>query len=431
MTLTQRVHRPVIHFTAERNWLNDPNGLVYLDGEWHLFFQHNPTGMLGAGQNMHWGHAVSRDLLHWIELPIALHVQGQHQAYSGSAVIDWNNTSGLGFGPDGTPPLVAVYTRTGIGQCLAVSYDRGRTFEDRWRHPVLTDGDRDPKVFWHAPTERWVMVLYQGKGFTFYNSPDLHHWIRQSHIEGFYECPDLIELPVVDEPGRTEWVLVDGDGSYVIGRFDGQKFLPRSDKLRSDFGPHFYATQTWSNVPPSDGRTIQIAWARGGHFANQPFSQQMTIPVELSLRRSDEGLRLHRAPVRELTNASRNAFAVENCMVAPGRPLVLPELPIPFRLHLGLSDVTAKSVELRLGTTRLRCDPTSNLIDLDGYVVVVPEAGRFGFEAVVDLTSVEIFGNDGAWSLTKVCDPGDSVCSPRISVNDGGAIVRAATHLIS
>jgi hypothetical protein len=204
--------RPQFHFSSRRGWNNDPNGLVYYRGEYHLFYQHNPYGWEWG--NMHWGHAVSRDLLHWNELGDALAPDALGPMFSGSAVVDWNNTSR--FGKDGQPPLVLCYTAAGrpTVQCLAYSND-GRTFTKYSGNPIvpqITPGNRDPKVIWHAPTGCWVMVLYVGlpdpmrpaeKGrpaqrhtIHFLTSPDLKVWTIRSQVEGFYECPDFFELPV-------------------------------------------------------------------------------------------------------------------------------------------------------------------------------------------------------------------------------------------
>ncbi len=199
--LYQEKHRPQFHFTSRRGWLNDPNGLVYSDGEYHLFYQHNPYGWDWG--NMHWGHAVSADLVHWKELPTALYPRRFGDwCFSGSAVVDADDTSGFRDDRGGeTPPLlVAAYTSTGRGECVAFSNDRGRTWTDYPDDPVVKHAGRDPRLLWHEPTKRWVMAVYDEKDgkrwIAFYTSPDLKKWEYQSRIEGFYECPDLFELPV-------------------------------------------------------------------------------------------------------------------------------------------------------------------------------------------------------------------------------------------
>jgi beta-fructofuranosidase/levanase len=239
--------RPVFHFTPAENWANDPNGLVFFDGEYHLFYQHNPLGIRWG--HMSWGHAVSRDLVHWDHLPVALRETDEFMAFSGSAVVDRKNTSR--FGSEGRPPLVAVYTayRPDSGhqsQYIAYSLDRGRTWTQYSDNPVLDINStdfRDPKVFWYEPDGKWLMViaLPTERKVRFYSSEDLKTWKRLSDfgpagaIGGAWECPDLFELPVKGLPGQTRWVLqVDLDrrafaggsgGQYFIGTFDGQRFV--------------------------------------------------------------------------------------------------------------------------------------------------------------------------------------------------------------
>jgi sucrose-6-phosphate hydrolase SacC (GH32 family) len=245
LTAGDEPFRPQFHFTPERNWLNDPNGLVYYAGEYHLFFQYNPYGI--AGVNKSWGHAVSRDLVRWEELPApaALRAANGIEIFSGSAVIDWENTSGFGTG--GEPPMVAIYTGHGTVQDQRVAYsnDRGRTWTNYSGNPVINIGSndfRDPKVFWHEPTQKWVMVvaLPGPRKIRIYSSSDLKTWAQQSEfgpagsLGGVWECPDLFTLPIEGEGGARKWVMTvsvsggapaGGTGSqYFIGGFDGTTF---------------------------------------------------------------------------------------------------------------------------------------------------------------------------------------------------------------
>jgi sucrose-6-phosphate hydrolase SacC (GH32 family) len=241
-------YRPRFHFTPERNWMNDPNGMVYYEGEYHLFYQYNPFG--DKWGHMSWGHAVSPDLVHWEHLPVALFEEDGVMIFSGSAVVDWKNSSGLG--KDGRPPLVAIYTghytqQPLQNQHIAYSTDKGRTWTKYAGNPVLDIGSadfRDPKVFWHEPTARWVMVVAMAVDRTvrFYGSPNLKQWTLLSEFgpaaatAGIWECPDLFELPVEGGGGRTAWVLIVSIGSgsvaggsggqYFVGHFDGTRFTP-------------------------------------------------------------------------------------------------------------------------------------------------------------------------------------------------------------
>ena len=220
----KETNRPQYHFTTRRGWINDPNGLIYLDGEYHLFYQHNPYER--DWENMHWGHAVSPDLLHWTELPTALHPDSIGTMFSGSAVMDYGNDSG--FGTTDTPAMVVAYTaETGERQvqCIAYSLDHGRTFTKYAANPVIDSKEkwnsrdtRDPKLLRYG--DHWVMVLNERDGHSFYTSTNLRDWTYKSHIAGFWECPDLFELPVDGDPANTMWVLYGASGTYMLGDFD-------------------------------------------------------------------------------------------------------------------------------------------------------------------------------------------------------------------
>ena len=295
-------HRPQFHFTSRRGWLNDPNGLVWHQGKFHLFYQHNPYGWEWG--NMHWGHAVSPDLLHWTELPQAISPREiGDMAFSGSAAV----------GREGTlkNQIVAAFTSTGRGECIA-AYEPGvQRFIEYPKNPVVKHQGRDPKLLWHQATNRWVMAVYddfQGKQWiAFYSSPDLEAWTFESRIEGFFECPDLFELPIAGKTGDSRWVLYAADGAYVLGFFDGKKFTPESKQKRKVWYGNFYAAQTFSDTP--DGRRIQIGWANGITFPDMPFNQQMTIPCELTLHSTDEGIQMYAQPVAELAGLHREKHA--------------------------------------------------------------------------------------------------------------------------
>lgn len=296
--------RPQLHFTQRRGWNNDPNGLVYVRGQYHLFFQHNPYGW--NWDNMQWGHATSRDLVHWKEQPEALYNDEMGMIYSGSAVVDWGNTSGFGTGTQ--PPLVLIYTSAGerFSQCLAYSTDGAKTFTKYAGNPVLpqiTPGNRDPKVFWHDPSQHWLMVLWVEKEkhntIQFLASKNLKEWTVVSQINDFFECPDFFELPVEGQPGVKKWVLTAASSEYELGTFDGKEFSPETPKLPGARGSAFYAAQTYSDIPAGDGRRIQIGWLRAPS-PGMPFNQCMSLPQELKLVLTSDGVRLARLPVREL-----------------------------------------------------------------------------------------------------------------------------------
>jgi sucrose-6-phosphate hydrolase SacC (GH32 family) len=421
------IFRPQFHFTPERNWQNDPNGLIWFEGEYHLFYQHNPYDKEWGF--MHWGHAVSRDLLHWEHLPIAIAPDNDSKdkeyctAWSGCAVVDDKNLTGLKKGDQ--PALLIFYTSRQCGQRMAYSTDKGRTWIKYEKNPVIpyddSDDARDPKVFWYGPKQKYVMVLWRKpegdesmQGISFYSSSNLTEWSFESHLPGFYECPDLIELPVNRRADDTRWVIFDGDGSYYIGKFDGKEFTPEMPKRKSDFGANYYATQTWSNIPVEDGRVIQIAWMRGGNYPGMPFSGQMTFPCELSLITTLDGIRLVRKPVKEIEKLHDKGFVTENKNVIPG----LNKNPLKglkgdcFHI-IGTFDLKSvnsfgfivRNARDKIGT-EIRYDATKNTLSCLGQTMKLePEDGKIRLEVLVDRTSVEIFGNDGKMVMTNCFNP--------------------------
>ncbi|HEX2970400.1 MAG TPA: glycoside hydrolase family 32 protein [Bacteroidales bacterium] len=332
-SLYREKDRPQVHFSANRGWINDPNGLINYNNEYHMFFQHNPYGWQWG--NMHWGHAVSHDLIRWEQQKEALYpvietagIRGD-AAFSGSAVYDPENTSG--FRRNGIDPLIAVYTSTGRGECLQLSYDNGQTFEDYSGNPVLKHNGRDPKVFWYEPEKHWVMVVWESgkpsklsngaevniREHSIYNSADLKTWTYQSGIQGFFECPELFELPVEGQPGVSKWVMYDANGRYIVGKFDGKKFDIEQHFTRyENGGGYFYASQTFNNSP--DGRRIQVGWGRNITHPGMPFNQPMLFPSELKLRSTLNGYRLCPSPITEIKNLFGNTKSIENKLIQTG-----------------------------------------------------------------------------------------------------------------
>jgi len=328
-------HRPVLHLTPPANWLNDPNGLVYYAGEYHLFYQHHPHS-LDWGP-MHWGHAVSRDLLQWEHLPIALAPDESGMIFSGSAMVDWQNSAGVG-----AEALVALYTchkEPGHHetQHLAYSLDQGRTWQKYAGNPILPNPGlrdfRDPKVFWHV--DHWVMCLAAGREIRFYASRNLKGWtfsggfaLENDPFNGVWETPDLFQLPVAGSR-QTRWVLTigvsaqapaGGSGSrYFIGHFDGLTFRAESAQWM-DYGPDFYAPQSWSDAP--DGRRICIGWMSNWQYARQTpasgWRGMFSIPRELTLTETAEGLRLTQQPIAEVKAFRREVFSSQGLTLRPG-----------------------------------------------------------------------------------------------------------------
>ena len=419
-------YRPQFHFTAQRHWLNDPNGCLYFDGVYHLFFQHNPEA--NEWGNMTWGHAVSPDLVHWTQRANAIRPYDGGTIFSGSAVVDHSNSAGFARGKE--TALVALFThaRPPFGQALAFSVDEGLTWQlYNDGHPVvpnqgLDPTERDPKVFWHQATQRWVMVLWVKEDTVrLFTSPDLKRWTHASDFigRGFYECPDLFELPVDGDREHTKWVLHDAKLDYWIGSFDGRRFTPEAGPFRGDHGLNFYAAQSWDNTP---GRRIQIAWMRGGQYPGMPFNQQMSFPCELTLRTVAAGVRLCRSPVDEIARLYDGQFVLKNATLAPNEnPLagISGEL---FDIEMDLRPNHASELGLRLhGETvaykggRISC--------LGRSAPLSPADGRIRLRLLVDRTSLELFANDGEVSMTSCFLPRASETNLELYASGGTARV--------
>jgi sucrose-6-phosphate hydrolase SacC (GH32 family) len=399
--------RGQFHFSPRRGWNNDPNGLAFFNGEYHLFFQHNPYGW-GWG-NMHWGHAVSRDLVHWRELGDVLLPDELGPMFSGSAVVDWQNTSGLG--QPGRPPLVLIYTAAGnpTVQCIASSTD-GRTFTKYAGNPVLgqiTGGNRDPKVIWHAPTRRWVMVLYatlpQDKHTVhFFTSPNLREWTLASITEGIpgsnylYECPDFFELPVDGDAAHTKWVLSAANSEYAIGTFDGTTFRPEHSRLPGHRGRGFYAAQTYSDIPPADGRRILIGWFQT-ETRGMPFNQSMTVPLELRLTATGEGPRLTFTPVRELDGLRTRTHAFSSLALGPDTPNPLAGVQAELvELRAEFEPGDAREVVFTVRGAIIAYDTATQELVVNQHRAPAPlRDGRQRLTIYCDRTGLEVFASDG------------------------------------
>lgn len=456
------LYRPAYHFTPPKNWMNDPNGLVYFDGEYHLFYQYNPEGINWG--HMSWGHAVSRDLVRWEHLPVAIPEADGVMAFSGSAVVDMANTSG--FGKDGKPPMVAIYTghRPSDGnqsQCLAFSNDRGRTWTRYEKNPVIDIGSnnfRDPKVSWFEQWKCWVMVvsMSEERKVRFYRSTDLKAWELLSEFggagctAGVWECPDLFELRTEDGT-RSRWVLIvnvggggpqGGNGcQYFVGEFDGTRFgldeaWKQEEPAWLDRGRDFYAAVTWSGVPVRAGdreaRRILLGWMVNGEYAGStpttPWRSAMTAPRLLSLHMTDGGPRVFQLPVQELEmlrgrRCDPGKGSVEDVnkrlkqMNAQGKTL---DLETTFRagsakkfgvkVRVGEAEETVIGydvVEQRVFVDRRK---SGNVAFHGGFAGVhgAPaklQQGEIKLRVLVDVSSVEVFVNSGEVVLTELIYP--------------------------
>ena len=439
--------RPRYHFTPSKNFMNDPNGLVFYDGEYHLFYQHNPLGDVWG--HMSWGHAVSPDLIHWEHLPIALHEDDNEMIFSGSAVVDWQNTSG--FRNNNHPPLIAIYTshsETEQTQSIAYSVDRGQTWMKYANNPVIAIGARDfrdPKVFWHEPTKRWIMVtaLSDQHKVRFDSSPDLKHWAHLSDfgpagaVNGIWECPDLFSLPVEGKPETKKWVLkVDAlkstGAQYFIGEFDGIRFMndaPDDEILRVDYGNDFYAAQSWSDMPAD--RRVWIAWLNNWDYANliptSPWRGLFSIPREIYLRHYSEGLQLIQEPIKELKEFRQSIFHARdtdtgtiNSQITTLKLDTSLELQAVFtidsasafgiKLYIGETEDTvigydARQQEIFLDRTRSGDSSFSKDFADVHRASLALEQGKISMNIFIDTCSVEVFANDGRVVISDLIFP--------------------------
>ena len=411
-------YRPQFHYTCNHGHMNDPNGLLYYDGEYHLFMQH-------AG----WGHAVSKDLVHWVQLPQALATDNVGGAWSGSAVVDWNNTSGFQTGKE--KPLVAVYasgklialnpTETIFRQVQSIAYsnDRGRTWTKYEGNPVIPEQDRDPKMFWYEPDKSWRLVLYQcPPGRAHFASKDLKHWTKVGGHWFGTECPDFFELPVAGEPNVTKWIAVGGDGKYLVGDFDGKEYKSGdyTTLLRVEYGGNFYATQTFNDIPKSDGRRIQITWMNGGDpYPGTPTNgQQMTFPCELTLRRCPEGLRMFSNPVREIEKLHAKEHAWKDLSLSPGENPLAELAGDLFDVRIEIDPLDATEVGLRVRGEEIRyvvkdakliCRKSGD--GRTGEAPVELQNHRLKLQVLVDRVSLETFAQDGKATISVKFMPKD------------------------
>jgi len=433
----QETYRPRFHFSPQKGWTNDPNGLVFYKGEYHLFFQHNPLDTKWG--NMTWGHAVSSDLVHWKQLASAIEPDRRGTIFSGSAVVDEDNTAGFQEGVEKT--LVCIYTSAGgtspasqgqpFTQNLAYSNDRGRTWTKYSGNPVVPHviaGNRDPKVVWHAPAKRWIMVFYlDGEMFRFLSSPDLKTWttLHDIVVPGCGECPDFFEMAVDGEPGLSQWVWTAANDHYLIGAFDGRRFVPEVMTNQGTVGGNYYAVQTYSGLP--DGRRVQLAWMKGGVYPNMPFNQQMSFPYELKLRRFGTTLKLCALPVREIQSIQHAPKIWTGLELKAGENPLSEMLGDLWDIHAEIDPGDAAEVAFSIRGRKIAYTIKSDkkdghrLSNGDLSAVVSPRIRPAKIRILVDRTTVEVFGNDGEIVMPACFLPQDDDHSLKLFSTGGAA----------
>ncbi len=472
-------HRPHFHFTPGAMWMNDPNGLVYADGEYHLFYQHEPRAMTCTGV-MDWGHAVSRDLVNWRELPVAITHDELGWAWSGSAVLDRENRSGLGTAAQ--PPLVAIYTQHLVlpdqkyteRQSLAFSLDAGRSWTKYPGNPVIGNPGnpdfRDPKVLWHEPGGHWVAVIASQFQTRFYRSRDLKRWEATGIFASppdprgrFWECPDLFPIRVAGTD-QEKWVLIQNTSGgpnggsvtrYYLGHFDGKTFVsetPPETPLWFDYGPDNYAGITWDNAP--DARRLFIGWMSNWEYAQavptDPWRGAMTVPRELRLQETPAGLRLFQEPVAELRALRKSpqplaAATVEAKLPLPGE-IATAEIELTFDLartaapEFGVEFTNPQGETLRVGFDRER----------NRFVIDRTHAGKTAFHEkfaakslvfapreatdavlrlrlLLDAASVELFADNGQTAMSAIFFPHEDFNQASLYAKNGRAAFSGGT----
>lgn len=452
--LYKEKYRPQFHFTPVKNWINDPNGLVYYQGKYHLFYQYNPFDNVWG--HMTWGHAVSKDLVRWEHLPIAIPEENKIMIFSGSAVVDENNTGGFAQ-KAGQIPMVAIYTGHFIAdtskpddylqaQYIAYSLDKGRTWKKYEGNPVLDlhkKDFRDPKVFWYAPQKKWIMVvvLPHEHIVQFYSSPDLKQWFHLSDFgpagdtNDIWECPDLLQVPVAGSTGKLKWVLINSQQTtmqYFVGEFDGTKFInenPPSNIYRPDYGPDYYAAITYNHLPANQ-HPVLLGWANNWTYARDiptyPWKSAMSLPRELSLKNVNNEWILMQQPVASLKNLRTQPVVFKNLVVDGKKALPVKGQQLEMEVVFQPSPKTISGVRLATGKQNVfvigydatqqklfidRSSCTNNSFNksfpaLSQYEVsLVPVNGKIKLRLFFDKSIIEIFANDGVAVMTAQLFP--------------------------
>lgn len=462
--------RPVYHHTPAYGWMNDPNGMFYKDGVYHLYFQWNPYGSVWA--NMHWGHSTSTDLMHWNFEGCAIVPDAWGAIFSGSCVVDHNNTAGFGKGA-----VVAFYTSAKAtpwgdvqSQSMAYSLDNGKTFTKYEGNPILTSSEkdfRDPKVFWYAPGKHWVMILAVGQHMEIYSSVNLKEWKKESEFGamqgahgGVWECPDLVEIPV-EGTREKKWVLIcnlnpggpfgGSAAQYFVGSFDGKKFVNESPTQTKwmDWGKDNYATVTWNNAP--DGRCIALGWMSNWQYANNVPTRQYrsanTLARDLTLYREGQELYLKSTPSSEVKKARGKKVSIPSFKVSEKHEMVnlFEEKQGAYEVEIVIQNAGASKIAFCLLNDK--GEKVSMYYDLNRkqFVMDRSESGKVDFSKdfpavtvapvnvdkeltlrlFVDRSSIEAFGEDGKFVMTNLVFPSQPYVKMCFEADKNGYAVKS------
>lgn len=432
-------YRPQAHHTPPYGWMNDPNGMFYKDGTWHLYYQHNPYG--SQWENMHWRHSTSTDLINWKDEGVALEPDGLGTVFSGSCVVDKENTAGFGPGA-----VVAMFTSAGENQTqsLAYSTDNGKTFTKYAGNPVITSDVpdfRDPHIFWNGQLGKWSLILAAGQEMQIYSSADLKQWTKESSFgqgygnhDGVWECPDLFELPV-EGTEKTKWVLVcninpggPAGGSatqYFVGSFDGRTFKCESAPSVTkwmDYGKDHYATVSFDNAP--DGRRVAMGWMSNWQYANQVPTKQYraanTIARDLglyeykgetyvSVKPSEENLKARGKAVLKRSGANRKTFGTGGKayeMVVGLKPSAGSVVTLTLSNKEGEQVAMAYDTKAATFTMDRRRSGETAFSDAFPAVTTAPVHGSIDqLRIFVDRSSIEVFDANGRMAMTNIVFP--------------------------
>ena len=461
-TTNREKFRPAYHFSPLYGWMNDPNGLVYKDGEYHLFYQYNPYGSLWG--NMTWGHAVTKDFVHWTHLKPAIFRNELGDVFSGSAIVDKDNVSGFGVGT-----IIAMYTSAGTNQTQSIAYstDNGRTFKIYEKNPVITADIvdfRDPKMFFDQQTNEWKVIIASGQEVRFYASKNLKDWTYESSFgkeygnhEGVWECPDLLRIKVAGSNEEKDVLILNinpggpfgGSATqYFIGHFDGHRFICESKPETTqwmDYGKDHYATVTWSNAP--DNRKIALAWMSNWQYANavptQQFRSANSVPRELSIIKENGAYYLCSYPVKEMEMIREKAlvkklFTTNNRVkeqtirnLGDAYEIILSsETPIKGQLTITLSNNAKEKVEMMYDADRQSFAMDRKESGETGFSKDFPvsttaplhSTEHFELRILVDRCSIEAFVNRGAVSMSNLVFPSSPYQTIGISGNEKNQI---------
>ena len=469
----QEPYRPQFHFTPETNWMNDPNGLVFYNGKYHLFYQHYPNDIVWGP--MHWGHASSTDLLHWEHHPIALYPDSLGNIFSGSAVIDKNNSAGFGKNA-----MVAIFTyhndslwikgfRNTESQGIAYSLDEGITWRKYKNNPVLNNSGeqdfRDPKVFWNVEINLWNMVLAVGDRIKIFSSPNLKVWKFESDFKpqndikdlGVWECPDLIKLKIDD---KEKWIMIINHGNktpnggsgtrYFVGNFDGKVFKNDQSSLWLDYGTDSYAGVTFSNAP--ENKKILISWMSNWQYANSTpqkvWRSAMTLPRELKLNYDGNQYYLSQAIIENFISITESVSKYNSVNLPFEFQNDFSQKEIKFdntntELTIELSNSKREKFLIELNDTSLITDRRiSGKINFNEnfantYQSMPLYDSIYNFQIILDRASIEILLNDGKYSMTNIFFPNEkysvmkiiSKCDSKIGILEINKIKRVWPNL--